>query len=193
MKKIIAILLTLCFVLVPITVFAEGTDYSYLEDMSIKELKELRDEINKLLGDNGSIEEIEEELTEEELTEEEELAITVIDELANSLKNPHSLKLYHVYADIYKMTASDTTDYGVWVEYSATNGYGAEVENIIQFSILLPRPEYKTVKEAIDYYKHLGSSLLKEENSIPDYVTGEFGTHEELDADKILKEVMKKR
>ena len=53
MKKLLALLLTACLVAaIPISCFAEDTeDYSYLEDMSVKELKALREAINNILGD----------------------------------------------------------------------------------------------------------------------------------------------
>lgn len=53
MKKIIAILIVVCFSLIPVTVFAEPIERSDLEEMSVKELKELRDMINDILGDGG--------------------------------------------------------------------------------------------------------------------------------------------
>ena len=56
-KRILAILLTICALSVQGTVFAEETEkeYAYLEDMSIKELRELRSAINKLLGDEEEV------------------------------------------------------------------------------------------------------------------------------------------
>lgn len=52
-KRWIALLTAVCLATAPVSVLAEETDYSYLEDMSVKELKALRDAINELLGDGG--------------------------------------------------------------------------------------------------------------------------------------------
>lgn len=52
MKKMVAVVMALCLVAAPVSCFAEDeTDYSYLEDMTVKELKALRDAINEILGD----------------------------------------------------------------------------------------------------------------------------------------------
>ena len=53
-KRWIALLAAVCMVCSPVMTMAEETDYSYLEDMSVKELKALDAEIHKLLGDDGS-------------------------------------------------------------------------------------------------------------------------------------------
>lgn len=52
-KRLLSLLMSVCLILLPMSVFAEDTDYSYLEDMSVKELKALRDAINDILGDDG--------------------------------------------------------------------------------------------------------------------------------------------
>ena len=52
-KRLIALMAAVCLVIAPMSVPAEETDYSYLEDMSVKELKALRDAINEILGDGG--------------------------------------------------------------------------------------------------------------------------------------------
>ena len=54
MKKVVALLTAVCLSITPVTVFAEETDYSYLEDMSVKELRELRDAINEILGEDSA-------------------------------------------------------------------------------------------------------------------------------------------
>lgn len=53
-KGIVALVTAVCLTVVPVSVMAEETDYSYLEDMSVKELRELDAAIHKLLGDGGS-------------------------------------------------------------------------------------------------------------------------------------------
>lgn len=45
MKKMLAVLLAILFL--PVTVFAEETDYSWLDNMTINQLKELDAEIHK--------------------------------------------------------------------------------------------------------------------------------------------------
>ncbi len=61
-KSVIALVIAVCLIALPVSVLAEETDYSYLEEMSVKELKELRNAINEILGDTGM------EGTEEEKT-----------------------------------------------------------------------------------------------------------------------------
>lgn len=69
MKKLwFALALTTCLVIMPVSVIAEETDYSYLEDMSVKQLKELRDAINKILGEENNT--AKSNSTEAEVTEE---------------------------------------------------------------------------------------------------------------------------
>lgn len=48
-KGIVALMTAVCLSVVPVSVMAEETDYSYLEDMSIKEIRELSNSINSLL------------------------------------------------------------------------------------------------------------------------------------------------
>lgn len=48
--RIIVTILIFCLCL-PVIGISEEKDYSYLQDMTVRELRELRDEINKLLGD----------------------------------------------------------------------------------------------------------------------------------------------
>ena len=50
MKKLTAILLAMCLAACPAACLAEETDYSYLEDMSVKELKALRNAIDNILS-----------------------------------------------------------------------------------------------------------------------------------------------
>ena len=51
LKRILSLALALTFVII-VAAYGEEKDYSYLEDMTVKELRELRDEINKILGDD---------------------------------------------------------------------------------------------------------------------------------------------
>ena len=53
MKKIVALVTAIFLAITPVTVLADKIERSDLEEMSVKELKELRDMINDILGDNG--------------------------------------------------------------------------------------------------------------------------------------------
>lgn len=53
MKKLVALLTAVCLSITPVYVFADKIEVSDLEEMSVKELKELRDAINEILGDGG--------------------------------------------------------------------------------------------------------------------------------------------
>ena len=68
-KRLIALLMAICLAGAPICTLAEETDYSYLEDMSVKELRALDAAIHELLGDGGSLEE--QEISTEDETEAE--------------------------------------------------------------------------------------------------------------------------
>ncbi len=54
-KRLIALMAAACLVVAPMSVLAEETDYSYLEDMTVKELKALRNAINEILGDEKEL------------------------------------------------------------------------------------------------------------------------------------------
>lgn len=50
MKKCVALLAAACLFVSPLTALAEETDFSFLEDMSIKELRALDEKIHELIG-----------------------------------------------------------------------------------------------------------------------------------------------
>ncbi len=52
-RKIIAAIVAIIMVTIPFNAFASKIEKSDLEKMSVKELKELRDSINEILGDDG--------------------------------------------------------------------------------------------------------------------------------------------
>lgn len=51
-RKLVALITAVYMATFPVSVMAEATDYSYLEDMSVKELRELDAAIRELLGDS---------------------------------------------------------------------------------------------------------------------------------------------
>ena len=63
-KRIVTLMTVVCLTAAPLCVTAEETDYSYLEDMSVRELKELRNEIDKILGDEETISSVTEGIEE---------------------------------------------------------------------------------------------------------------------------------
>ena len=101
-KRWIALLAAVCMVCSPVVTMAEETDYSYLEDMSVKELKALDAEIHKLLGDDGSKSSGSGEVTEEvfnnskiayeKLTEASEIGL-------NALSDIYDAWRYGIYED----------------------------------------------------------------------------------------------
>lgn len=121
MKKriIAATLLATSLTLFPIMATATETDYSYLEDMSVKELKALDAAIHEILGNDTANEE-----EPKELTGIEKGAIIAVDYLKSILKSPASLKIEEIYAvempnEIYAyklMSKMDNTDYTFYVE-----------------------------------------------------------------------------
>lgn len=66
MKRLIAVGMAFCLAAVPVNCFAEDEpDFSYLEDMSVKELKALDAAIHEILGDSGTSSSDGGEVTEE--------------------------------------------------------------------------------------------------------------------------------
>ena len=61
---------------------------------------------------------------EAELTTEEKYAVILLQYIQDSLKNPHSLKVYTI-----KCNKADEYGCDIYVEYSGTNDYGADVES----------------------------------------------------------------
>ena len=141
-KKVISALICLMIVAVPfsITAVAEEKDYSYLEDMSIKELRELDEAIHKLLP-----KEVEDE-TEHEQTvfpEEDEngfsldieeehykMALESCGVLYDSLNDPDSIQIMDVF--ISDSTAEIFEYYGghtLFLIYTAGNLMGGTEKN----------------------------------------------------------------
>ena len=56
-KKWVALMTAVCLTAVPVGALAADTDYSFLEDMSVKQLRELDAAIHNLLGDGGAAQE----------------------------------------------------------------------------------------------------------------------------------------
>ena len=124
-KRLVALMAAVCLAVVPVSVLAEETDYSYLEDMSVKELKELRDAINEILGDGESSEttSTETEYKDEygnKLSIDKEPYKHVIEKIQafkEDLYNPYSLELYHVTydsaTDVVSLDCSYTDESGI--------------------------------------------------------------------------------
>ena len=122
-KRQIALMAAVCLAVTPMSVFAEKTDYSYLEDMTVKELKELDAEIHKLLGsdvDNVAGEESSSE--KEEITNEDLAAIMVVKDVREKLKAPHSLEIYEL------AVKKIQKEYYVHFNFAAQNSAGGMME-----------------------------------------------------------------
>lgn len=139
-KQVVALLVAILMVLTTMNAFAEetDTDYSYLEDMSVKELRKLRDKINELLGEEspGSQTQAETEFpsTDEngyELSTSEEhykMAIESVSQLKYSLKNPSSLEVQSVKYS-YRPDDKEGDVHNFFIMYSGTNGFGARMDD----------------------------------------------------------------
>lgn len=159
-KKLIALTTALCLAIAPMSILAEeteGTDYSYLEDMSVKELKELRDAINKILGDDGGT-------TEEDIAakhpEWDELdaesdpyatAIILAEAVKESLYDRNSFQLNKV---IYY--APDDVQWYL-LKYSGKNKLGGVTESGILFKMKNGKLE--------DYLDGNANNFVRDKNS----------------------------
>ena len=100
-KGMVSLITAACLAVAPVSVFAEETDYSYLEDMSVKELKELRDAINEILGDGG---ETDNEKTEQkqsiDLTEMSSVNVAALTMtmMHEALSDPYSIEWNEIQA-----------------------------------------------------------------------------------------------
>lgn len=140
-KSIIAIIcLALSFSLV-VPALAEETDYSYLQDMSVKELKELRAAIDKLLPPeeeevDSKTEEVVTDFPEEDdngfkLDVEEEhykAAIDACNRLIHDLKDPDSFEL----VDARYEEQDDNTN-RIDLIVMATNTFGGRVKKLVTY------------------------------------------------------------
>lgn len=100
-RRVIALLTAVCLAAAPMSVLAEDKeDYSYLEDMSVKELKELRDAINEILGED---EKSDDSNDDAELTNVEKSAVKALEALKDEVADPSALsvnKLYYGHQNI---------------------------------------------------------------------------------------------
>lgn len=122
MKKLVSIiLLAIMVVQVPVFAYAD-TDYSFLEDMTIKELRALRAEIDRLLGDTEEIVDESESSAIDGLNEYESLLFTtIIEKACPKIKNPSSLRVVEIY------TGNENTYTSFWVRVQSTNSFGGTV------------------------------------------------------------------
>ncbi len=135
-KRVIALLTAVCLAAAPMSVLAEDKeDYSYLEDMSVKELKELRDAINEILGEDGGSSDEEDIAAKhpewDELDAESDpyyTAITLAQICKDSLTDKSSFQLDGV-NHYFKGTSKDF--YTVY--YSGANQFGGMTSTYIVF------------------------------------------------------------
>jgi len=80
------------------------------------------------------------------LTKDEERALSIVQDLVDSLKDPDSFKLRDDVLVIYNPEKSDPFSMYVYIDYSANNSYGASIRSIAVYH----------------YYEYLGD--LKNEN-----------------------------
>jgi len=138
-KSIIAIIcFALSFCLV-VPAFAEETDYSYLEDMSIKELKELRAAIDKLLppeeGTSSTGQEVDTGYPEEDengfkIDAEEEhykMALLACKDFHSKMNDMDSFKLLEV--SFVDRSETQYSDYGIVLEVQGDNKFGGTIRN----------------------------------------------------------------
>lgn len=172
MRRIILALTVVTVLMVaPICLYAgeTETDFSYLEDMSVKDLRALRDAINEILGDASSsdakITETEFPSVDEngyEISENEEhykLAIESVNMLYEALTDPDSLEI----KEAYYVERPGYNDKEIAILYTAGNKFGGTIkscaivlfnkDNSIEISSL------NKDAEAYDWYKS-GESLL---------------------------------
>lgn len=112
-KKWVAFMTAVCLAAVPVGVLAEETDYSYLEDMSVKELKELDAAIHNLLGDGGVVQE--EELVTESEQKTEESVFKTTEEFLSDFKSSYdkreTVSKRYTEAERYSMTSEEWNEH----------------------------------------------------------------------------------
>ncbi len=146
-KRVIAII---CFALsfsLVVPAFAEETDYSYLEDMSIKELKELRAAIDKLLPpEDGNSQGKESNSNNMEFPAEDDngfalnidephykMAIDACNAVVETLSNPDSFDLREIYHAVWIVKSSKKEIDKIVMCFTAENKMGGTVK---QYSLV---------------------------------------------------------
>jgi len=134
MKKIVlALTMMLCLAAMSVTAIAEKAekekpDYSFLEDMSVKELKQLRAEIDKLIGDDTEdAEPVSEviELTTENLSEYLEMGLKYGERDTHSAIGI-SITYVDVFFDVYPVVPAQFNDVKITARISCPNGWSAK-------------------------------------------------------------------
>ena len=138
MKKLICLVLAVMLALSALSAIAENNsddvdnsetkDYSYLEDMTVKELRELDAEIHKLLGDDQSASIGTESTEEVELTNADIGALYCIELLRQLSNNPKGLDVLSI--NLMGRNADDLQDKPNFLYYyhltvTDQNVYGA--------------------------------------------------------------------
>lgn len=165
-KRLIALMAAVCLAMAPMSVLAEeteATDYSYLEDMSVKELKALRDAINKILGDEGGSDEAITEFPEEDengykLDVNEnpyKLAIKCVNSIKQATYNPYSFEVFNVrYAD-------DGEYINIGVDYSAASKGGTSLRKAMTLVFKENLELYTDIDQMVPYGDDLNIDFIK--------------------------------
>ena len=146
-KTVVGLLVFISIFSMGIVSFANETDYSYLEDLSVRELRELRDAINAILGDEPAGVNTEKENQETDMFERFSTSMTENDVQrilgteagsSNLLSTDHiefcglDGRLYFKYRD----DKDKTIDSIIWSAFLSQNyltEYKTETDNIIKY------------------------------------------------------------
>jgi len=185
MKKIVSAFLIVCFILVPVISFADETDYSYLENMTVKELKDLRNAIDELLGEAAADEETA-SYDIENITEEERFAADAIMLFMEGLEKPESLEINTIYVSIEEMKGNKL--YSICMEATVNDKYDMPDTDLYRFMLMVDNgknyeDEMESVKERFP-----DSSPFLTASSVP-----AKGDYKELNPDKILQIIKAKQ
>lgn len=186
-KGMVALIAAVCLVAAPVSVLAEETDYSYLEDMTVRELKELRRQIDIVLGVDDKYEttdkeenEVEVEVEVEENTDDNGFEYNV-----ETMPYLGAVKAYHVFADgaptyaklsrvLYSSEMSTRSLYKMWFSDGSTlifscNKKTGDVEGLNQVDLNNPLintfNKFFTANEGHNYYE-LDADYISKENMI---------------------------
>lgn len=174
-KRWIALLAAVCMVCSPVVTMAEETDYSYLEDMSVKELKALRNAINEILGDEEDVEETE-SIEVGELTEQEQFALECVKAYTNTLPNSKKFKLLDIWVDWEELAC--------YFKCEKMNSAGADIETNIVMPFILE--EGQDWRDAYNFaIGLLGNEIFVEMSNVEYEENVELGEKIHLDSKKI--------
>lgn len=168
----------------PVISFADEVDYSYLEDMTVKELKDLRTAIDELLA--GAADEETASYDIENITEEERFAADAIMLFIEELEKPESLEINHIYVSIEER--KETMFYNICMEATVNNKYDIPNTDLYRFVLM--------VDNGKNYEEEMGSVKDRFPDSSPFLTTSSVpakGDYKELNPDKILQIIKAKQ